>query len=363
MHSSCRVSKGLVRRLYDRFKIGIYDEDLLLEVGWALYCRGEDVLTVSRAYRGNVPCPVCGAGVARQKVAPQPSPTRPEVLAFTCTACRQTVTWRECREALRGKPVCFECGGQLAWVHALNILRCGCGRQWTWQAYRQSVKTRVRLPCPHCSAVLRHPGKPSVGPGLGDARVPHDEPLAACSRCGGVGKHADAKFICADCGFEQKWSNFAKRLKRRAERLSCQGCGHTFTWQKWKAMLDKHLLTGIPQPVEEYVLQWPRCGTPAEKMMRIDSLLHALHCRGSLAPLFIEGTELEVRELLDALAYDYESRRERPGLRDNCEEKMKAGDLATAEWRRNKESSRNMRGQSVFQNPFPNGEPHPSGLS
>ena len=37
-------------------------------------------------------------------------------------------------------------------------------------------------------------------------------------------------------------------------------------------------------------------------MMQIDSLLQALHGRGALAPLFLDGNEVSIREMLDELA-------------------------------------------------------------
>ena len=44
-----RVKPWRIRRLYRLAKLDIYDDELLLEVGWGLYVRCRDVLTVSRA--------------------------------------------------------------------------------------------------------------------------------------------------------------------------------------------------------------------------------------------------------------------------------------------------------------------------
>jgi hypothetical protein len=37
--------------------MGLYDDDLLMEVGWGLYARALDVALVAKAVAGIVPCP------------------------------------------------------------------------------------------------------------------------------------------------------------------------------------------------------------------------------------------------------------------------------------------------------------------
>ena len=61
-------------------------------------------------------------------------------------------------------------------------------------------------------------------------------------------------------------------------------------------------LTGNPVPIEEFWSKWPSCRTPAQQIIQIDILLYALHGGGALAPLFIEGSEVVVKGLLDELA-------------------------------------------------------------
>jgi hypothetical protein len=59
--------------------------------------------------------------------------------------------------------------------------------------------------------------------------------------------------------------------------------------------------TGCPVPATEYLHAWPASSTADEQMMQIDKLIQALHGSGPLAAVFIEGTEVSVRALLDEL--------------------------------------------------------------
>jgi len=63
-----RVAKSKVRRLYETDARGIYDEELIDEVGYGLLARCESFITASRAVAGELPCPRCGARVRREEV-------------------------------------------------------------------------------------------------------------------------------------------------------------------------------------------------------------------------------------------------------------------------------------------------------
>jgi hypothetical protein len=54
-----RVSQRKIRRLYEADAQGIYDEDLIDEVGYALLARCESFITACRAVQGEVTCPRC----------------------------------------------------------------------------------------------------------------------------------------------------------------------------------------------------------------------------------------------------------------------------------------------------------------
>jgi len=124
-----------------------------------------------------------------------------------------------------------------------------------------------------------------------------------CPRCSGSAVHARGRLSCPECGYERVWRKYRRQLKRRAERLRCAGCGHQFTWDSWRENYrGEHLLSGNPVAFTEFVSKWPKCGSPEEQMIEVDSLLHAVHARGPLGPVLIEGAEAEVMALLDELA-------------------------------------------------------------
>lgn len=82
-----RVNPRLIRRLYETDARGIVDEELIDEVGFALYSRCQSILQVSQAhYQGRVLCPECRETVIRQGGA------RTE-LPITCGRCGWSVLW------------------------------------------------------------------------------------------------------------------------------------------------------------------------------------------------------------------------------------------------------------------------------
>ncbi len=80
-----RVPQHLIRRLYESDAQGIYDDDLLDEVGWALRARCESFIAAVWAVRGRAPCPACGEVVLHHG---QPD----EVLRC---ACGWQLPWRD----------------------------------------------------------------------------------------------------------------------------------------------------------------------------------------------------------------------------------------------------------------------------
>jgi hypothetical protein len=67
-HWAPRVEQSLIRRFYEADARGIYDEELINEVGYALLARCEGFIAACRAAAGDVPCPWCEAGVPRAPV-------------------------------------------------------------------------------------------------------------------------------------------------------------------------------------------------------------------------------------------------------------------------------------------------------
>ena len=292
-----RVKQVSIRRLYRSARIGIYDEDVLQDVGYALFARCVDIAAVADAFgRGkvHVPCPKCKTRVQRRVDPLYGLEGHGEGSGwFECPHCGKRLLWSECRKSLREKPRCFDCRTIL---RGANPLRCSCGKEWGPKAYHRSVGARVRLPCPACHTVIRKPDQIQRKPD----RATADEQMR-CPKCQGVAVHVAGQIRCDTCGFRRRWREYRKVLKRRDERLECPDCGQIFTWQTWRKEA-RSLTTGNPQPARDFAESWPKCKTAKARMMQIDSLLQTLHGQGPLAPLFIEGDQRSIRILLDELA-------------------------------------------------------------
>lgn len=63
-----RVPKSKIRRLYETDARGIYDEDLIDDVGYALLARCESFIRANLARAGRLPCPECDRPVRREEV-------------------------------------------------------------------------------------------------------------------------------------------------------------------------------------------------------------------------------------------------------------------------------------------------------
>ena len=63
-----RVPRIKIRQLYERDAQGIYDLDLIHEVGYGLLARCESFITANRAREGELPCPECGQTVRREEM-------------------------------------------------------------------------------------------------------------------------------------------------------------------------------------------------------------------------------------------------------------------------------------------------------
>jgi hypothetical protein len=81
-----RVPQDLVRRLYDLDAQGIYDEELLTDVGWRLRARCESFISAVEAFQGRAPCPKCGAVIAHT--------SQPEEI-LVCPACGWSLAWKD----------------------------------------------------------------------------------------------------------------------------------------------------------------------------------------------------------------------------------------------------------------------------
>lgn len=82
-----RLRPERLRRLYTTDALGLVDEDLIDDVGFALYSRCRSILTVSRAMHGEVECPQCDTVIPRERLdADYP---------LDCPGCGWATTWGE----------------------------------------------------------------------------------------------------------------------------------------------------------------------------------------------------------------------------------------------------------------------------
>ncbi len=79
-----RVTQAKIRRLYELDALGIHDEELLDEIGYALRARCQSFIAACQAAAGQAACPVCGELIAHNRV-------KEEVLH--CPACGWELTW------------------------------------------------------------------------------------------------------------------------------------------------------------------------------------------------------------------------------------------------------------------------------
>ncbi len=80
-----RVPQALIRRLYETDARGIYDEELIDEVGYALLARCESFIAAVEAARGRAKCARCGQIIAHSR--------RPDEV-LRCPACGWETTWQ-----------------------------------------------------------------------------------------------------------------------------------------------------------------------------------------------------------------------------------------------------------------------------
>jgi ribosomal protein L37AE/L43A len=80
-----RIRQSLIRRLYETDALGIFDDELLDEVGWGLLARCESFISAVEASRGRAKCPSCGQIVLHHA-------GKDEVLH--CAACSWEMGWQ-----------------------------------------------------------------------------------------------------------------------------------------------------------------------------------------------------------------------------------------------------------------------------
>ena len=91
-----KVPKAKIQRLYTIDSQGILDNELIDEVGWALWSRCDSILTVTAAHHGRVLCPACQKVFARQDEG-----AADEIIL--CPECGWRMPWAAYHQTYQGK--------------------------------------------------------------------------------------------------------------------------------------------------------------------------------------------------------------------------------------------------------------------
>ena len=146
---------------------------------------------------------------------------------------------------------------------------------------------------------------------------------ALYARCKSILRATDAqrgRIVCPQCETivvraADHWSKDAL--------VTCKKCGWCARWGDYlRTFQDKHLVGGGAVAFhEEFVAQFERAGSPREKMLAIDRLIHAFHwefkqnpVRSAARELIYARTYKELLTFLDTLTYGDGST---PGLRES----------------------------------------------
>ncbi|HZO91636.1 MAG TPA: hypothetical protein VFB38_25160 [Chthonomonadaceae bacterium] len=92
-----RVRKDRLRRLYESDARGLLDEELVEDVGYALYLRCQAILTIAEARKGRVKCPRCAHDGKVSIILRKGG--RDEVLQ--CPECAWSLTWHEYQKSYK----------------------------------------------------------------------------------------------------------------------------------------------------------------------------------------------------------------------------------------------------------------------
>lgn len=113
-----RVSRSRIHRLYALDALGVVDDELIDQVGFALEARCRSILAVHDAQRGQVHCPRCAREDQQQLIPHQGRLDE----TLRCAVCGWQCTWDEYRKTYRRKQL--NSGGALpAFVAYLHRFR------------------------------------------------------------------------------------------------------------------------------------------------------------------------------------------------------------------------------------------------
>ena len=91
-----RLKRQQIRRFYETCSAGIFDANVIDDVGYSLYARCMSMLEVGLARRGRLHCPACDEIVTRTRM------DHPDE-ELVCSHCRWTCSWRNYRDSYKGK--------------------------------------------------------------------------------------------------------------------------------------------------------------------------------------------------------------------------------------------------------------------
>ena len=89
-----RVEQRKLRALYASDARGIVDEELIDDVGYAMYARCESIRAVTEAHAGRAACHSCSAMIQHRWLKNEP---------LVCESCGWTTTWGEYLKLYQGK--------------------------------------------------------------------------------------------------------------------------------------------------------------------------------------------------------------------------------------------------------------------
>jgi hypothetical protein len=145
--------------------------------------------------------------------------------------------------------------------------------------------------------------------GIRDEALIDDVGYAILARCEAIRAVTDAHYGMVRC---PRCRSGIRRedLQLRDAPIVC-GCGWETTWREYHLTCRrKQLVGGAALPsFSQFVQEWPSARTPADKILLIDRVIHAVHNEAQsgfgrpAACNLIEGGAAHLVELLDALAY------------------------------------------------------------
>lgn len=149
-----------------------------------------------------------------------------------------------------------------------------------------------------------------------DAQGIHDEALiddvgyALLARCESMRIVSDAyrgRIACPHCATLIIEDNQGPSKRNKQQVLDCPACDWKTTWGDYHKTFQGKQLRGqnFEPELDHYLQHFPNAKTPAQKMLLIDRLIHAVH-KGTAKPAatnLLSGSAGQLTQFLDKLAY------------------------------------------------------------